>query len=400
MLRVSATALLLVALAVPASAGYDVGVDTVHYIDTLVYNAGPYLWVYPEFRNYGTLPVDSIEYGWEIDSAGVVVEHQSCILHETVQPGESTLVGLWCEWPNHNRFVYCYIDMVVYTNLPGDEDRSNDTCYLRFWFSSAMLGDTFLIHDYCSVYEVDGIIDREEYVWHNDISDFAGRAGTRRSRTSVFVHTGWGERVWFGADIPALTDRQDGDRVLCYADVDGDREWEPDSSEGLYTVEVRNGIDSVFFTPMPGGEPEPCSGMVAASSIGSGNLQFEIGYPFNGNPWWYSYGAVSFWRGDSCWGWWPQSLDTADVRDPAGYGIFSWVTMAIEDADEDKTPVGCFPSVMRVPELARMDCRVMDIMGRDVTERKAFLSPGVYFVYRASGVEREASRVHKVVIQR
>jgi hypothetical protein len=58
------------------------------------------------------------------------------------------------------------------------------------------------------------------------------------------------------------------------------------------------------------------------------------------------------------------------------------------------------PTVMRAVDLVRMDCRVLDIMGRDVTEWKALLAPGVYFVLRASGVERVVSSVHKVVIQR
>jgi hypothetical protein len=53
-------------------------------------------------------------------------------------------------------------------------------------------------------------------------------------------------------------------------------------------------------------------------------------------------------------------------------------------------------TILRAAELARMECRVLDITGRDVTERKAVLSPGVYFLRR----DADASTVHKVIIQR
>jgi hypothetical protein len=60
-----------------------------------------------------------------------------------------------------------------------------------------------------------------------------------------------------------------------------------------------------------------------------------------------------------------------------------------------------FPTVMRAPDFARLNCRVTDITGRDVTKQKDHLAPGVYFVRHASGVGRDASAVvRKVVIQR
>jgi hypothetical protein len=37
-------------------------------------------------------------------------------------------------------------------------------------------------------------------------------------------------------------------------------------------------------------------------------------------------------------------------------------------------------SVCRAPELARLDCRVIDALGRDVTDKRERLAPGVYFV--------------------
>jgi hypothetical protein len=58
------------------------------------------------------------------------------------------------------------------------------------------------------------------------------------------------------------------------------------------------------------------------------------------------------------------------------------------------------PTVTRAPELARVVGRVFDMTGREVTDRKQRLAPGVYFVRPAPGVERQASRVTKVVVTR
>ena len=59
------------------------------------------------------------------------------------------------------------------------------------------------------------------------------------------------------------------------------------------------------------------------------------------------------------------------------------------------------PTVLRGPELMRMDCRVLDIQGRDVTDRKRSLSPGVYFIREGPrGRGSKGSRVRKVILQR
>jgi hypothetical protein len=48
--------------------------------------------------------------------------------------------------------------------------------------------------------------------------------------------------------------------------------------------------------------------------------------------------------------------------------------------------------------LARLDCRVIDALGRDVTDTRDRLAPGIYFLRSAVG--REPSAVHKVIVQR
>jgi hypothetical protein len=57
------------------------------------------------------------------------------------------------------------------------------------------------------------------------------------------------------------------------------------------------------------------------------------------------------------------------------------------------------PSVLRGPELIGYDCRVLDIAGRDVTDRRERLAPGVYFLHSPSGIGH-ASLVTKVIVQR
>ena len=60
-------------------------------------------------------------------------------------------------------------------------------------------------------------------------------------------------------------------------------------------------------------------------------------------------------------------------------------------------PVG--PTVLRAPRLARFGGRVFDIHGRDVTDRRGRLAPGVYFTGEGSrGPGFEGSRVRKVVL--
>ncbi len=55
------------------------------------------------------------------------------------------------------------------------------------------------------------------------------------------------------------------------------------------------------------------------------------------------------------------------------------------------------PAILSGPELMRREGRVLDIQGRDVTERRDALSSGVYFLRSADGDGRSA--VRKVVIQ-
>jgi hypothetical protein len=53
-----------------------------------------------------------------------------------------------------------------------------------------------------------------------------------------------------------------------------------------------------------------------------------------------------------------------------------------------------FPTIMRAPDLVRFEGRVFDMTGRDVTDRKRQLTPGVYFLR-----SENAARTAKVILQ-
>jgi hypothetical protein len=70
---------------------------------------------------------------------------------------------------------------------------------------------------------------------------------------------------------------------------------------------------------------------------------------------------------------------------------------AVEQGGEPEVRVGgTFPTVLRGPELARLNVRVWDATGRDVTDRRERLAPGLYFVAASPA----PSAVRKVVVQR
>ena len=94
---------------------------------------------------------------------------------------------------------------------------------------------------------------------------------------------------------------------------------------------------------------------------------------------------------------WMEGYGGADHWDDI---VFSPVTGVEEKAEGGrmKAEPGN-PTVMRAADLARMDVRVMDATGSDVTGRRGSLAPGVYFIRSAPFVERPAPAASKVVIQ-
>ena len=75
--------------------------------------------------------------------------------------------------------------------------------------------------------------------------------------------------------------------------------------------------------------------------------------------------------------------------------------IGIHEQEPYPVPRWSGPTIMGGPELLQMDCVVLDIQGRDVTEEKARLAPGVYFVGEGPrGRGSKGSRVRKVILQR
>ena len=115
---------------------------------------------------------------------------------------------------------------------------------------------------------------------------------------------------------------------------------------------------------------------------------------------------------------WMRAAPLADTSLASRWCLFCWNLLgepampvwvpsgsAVEEAVEDvwtREELGA-PTVLRGPELARMDVRVLDIQGRDVSDRRCQLAPGVYFIRGCSALGNQhsgPSAVLKVVVAR
>jgi hypothetical protein len=264
---------------------------------------------------------------------------------------------------------------------------------------------------------LDGIIGRSEYYMpESEMSDTAGRAGAVRPHGSCLVcvdHVG--SAAYIAVDVIAARTREDQDRVIIKFDENHDGVWAQDSSEGSYTAFTNGGIDSVVYSWLPG---QQCPGCTVVTGTASGNLQFEIAIPIgtrrsdlNINPGSdLSGAAVSFWRGESCYGWWPQSLELGQWDDPNYFGAYHWVSMAVADgqpAGGSRPRATVVRGVLFLPpSLLSPPSSLLSIDGRKVADLHAGsndvsrLSPGIYFVRERSmvGGERSALAVRKIII--
>jgi len=356
-----------------------------------------------------------------IDSAGVRVYEGQSSSPGPVHPRMPAAFGGFPTWGF--RPGYFTYDVTAIAELANDEDRSNDTARVT---ASVVLGqwrDTIECEGPAWA-DIDGSIGSWEWWWGYDISDSLGRAGAPRPMGSCLFHTGFESYLYMAVDVLALPTREDGDRLVVRMDENGDGVWSTDSSEGSYDVFVNGGVDSVVYSYLPG---QQCPGALSASSIVNGNLQFEVAIPMGSGrsditrPAGTSRAAISCWRRDSCYGWWPSSLELAHWDDPAYYAPFCWLIMPVEEGGASGTElVPAATSTIARGVLWLRDCHpvsagetggctqpvLLDVSGRRVMELRpgpndvSALSPGVYFVCPASGVPRSASRVSKVVIAR
>ena len=399
-----------------ALAGHDVGVSRILSPSYELRGRGPFG---PSiaFYNYGTEIERDVPVWCWIDSGGVRMYEGSANEMANVWPQHELWVDnfpLWYPTPG-----YYPCSVTAFTALPNDENRANDTmrgsCTLVLSHYQAML----MSQVSPLPPEMDGQIGGfyDPYSPESEISDTAGRAGVVRPHGSCLVCVVHTDTAYIAVDAIMARTREDGDRVVIKFDENNDGVWAADSSEGTYTAFINGGIDSLVYSWLPG---QQCPGGRSVSSTTSGNLQFEMAIPIGiqrsdltvdgGSD--LSGCAISFWRGDSCYGWWPQSLEFAQWDDPQYFGDYYWVSFAVQEerhsgsaqsaatvirgvlrAGHDRNPPGDFgPCPKRV---------LLDASGRKVmclrsgTNDVSHLAAGVYFLRQA-----QAQAVQKVVVTR
>ena len=74
--------------------------------------------------------------------------------------------------------------------------------------------------------------------------------------------------------------------------------------------------------------------------------------------------------------------------------------VGVQEKPEDRVETRTGPTVMRAADLSRVEGRILDVQGRDVTDKKRSLSPGVYYELDASRLTPNASRITKIVVVR
>jgi hypothetical protein len=404
--------------AVPALAGHDIGATRIDSPNYECYGRGPFGVVISVY-NYGTeVERDFPVWCW-IDSCGIRVYEGSGDAWANLWPGqEHSIQGfpLWYPAPG-----YCTYSVTAFTALPGDENPANDTVRGTCALILARYQPVLMSNLLPSGPTLDGFIDRNEpYIPESEMSDTAGRAGTVRPHGSCLIcmnHVG--ETAYIAVDAIAARTREDRDRVIVKFDENHDGVWAQDSSEGTYTAFISGGIDSIVYSWLPS---QQCPGCTSATGIESGNLQFEIAIPIGtrrgdlninaGGD--LSGAAVSFWRGESCYGWWPQSLELAQWDDPNYFGVFHWVSMAVAEGQStarSRPRVAVVRGVLFLPPaLLSPPSSLFALDGREVMDLKpgandvSRLSPGVYFCRQtegsASSVEAQTHAVTKVIIAR
>jgi Secretion system C-terminal sorting domain len=328
-------------------AGYDVGaVEVLEPWDSVVGR----LPIQPCIRiyNFGSYRINGIPVYCRIDTSGVIIHQSSHTTTLPLWPGRYTDVSLFPEWYPPPGIFTCNI--TAFTALPGDSNPANDTVRATTIMMPGYVSD-FLCSEGPGEPIIDGCIGTwvgGEWSPYNiyDISDLLGRTGTPRPPGSCVLyleHTG--EYVYFGVDAGFLKGRQDYDRVIIKMDENCDSTITP-PNEGTHTIFVRNGIDSVVYSYLPG---QQCPGCISVSDTIRGNLQFEIGIPigdsigdFSIQPNWDAGLAISLWRGDSCYGWWSHNMFYSQWDSAQYYGLYHLIMMGATENNSDASAVPAF----------------------------------------------------------
>jgi len=402
--------------AVPALAGHDVKMWRIASpIETTRgrWPTPPWAWI----SNTGTYTENNIPVRCWIDSVGVRVYDTVAFTWAPLHPGNDMMVGGFPDWEFAPANLLYHVTM--FTDLEDDSNRTNDTMWSTTHVKLAdVRSELYWDRDWGVT--VDGYIEQDEWeYWQGaDISDTAGQAGTPSPLGScIFYHADdTRDYAYFAFDIIAVKDRASCDSIVIKTDEDHDGLWEPDSSEGTHSGYSDWSGDSIVFNWLPG---MPCPGTSLASSFMSGNLQIEGAIPIGPRrgdltviPSHDTTGmAVSYWHGDTCLGWWPQTLQLADWNDPALFGPAYWFYMGTQEPHRESNTLRHADAtlcrgVLFLPEASSRKPQatsLLDISGRKVLGLKpgandvSRLSPGVYFIREA---QPQAQAVRKVVLTR
>jgi hypothetical protein len=302
--------------------------------------------------------------------------------------------------------------------------------WLTLGLHPALFSDTLVVKQVTGVAPtLDGVVRAFEWepAIEYDFSDTAGRGGTPRPAGSVTMRFLYdSEYVYLACDVRAIHVRQDWDEVCLLADEDRNGQWLPDSSEGEHIIFVHGGLDSVTYAGFPG----QCPGCTSASSVTSGNLQFEARIPIGNRRGDYTvhpgdtmgfFGFVAVDGGASFIGWWPQRLLMSQWPNPLYYGdiVLDTAGAGVCDLTQDapslslKCEPNPFSGTTRIslkPQASGskpLSLRVYDAGGRIVLSRQvptssfvlstSVLAAGVYVVRLDAGPQHATTRI---VLQR
>jgi hypothetical protein len=301
--------------------------------------------------NFGANPETNIPVTCWIDSVGVRVYSASETLTGPLGPGLEADIGFTPNW--NSGPVGARYDVTMFTILPGDENRQNDTLTGTTTVAGAVFADTIHVHAAGSTAPtIDGNIDAGEWSASTiyDFSDILGRGGTPQSAGSCLAYFLYDSSfVYLAMDCPNRTIRVNLDQFGPFMDEDRNGRWSADSSEGGYAIEYAAPNDQVLYravldTFAAMWEMGVAPGALSASSLASGHLQFEAKVPTGLYKWqlnihsgdtvgYFQYTVVDSSR--NYIGWWPQAVTISQWPNPRYYGtmIFDPLASGVRDGN-------------------------------------------------------------------
>jgi len=391
-----------------ALASHDVKMTEIQFpIDTTRgrWPAGPAVMI----TNVGTYIEDSVPVRCWIDSEGVRVYDTVKYTWARLYPGHDMMLNSFPAWAfAPANFLY---HITLFTDLANDSNRANDTMKSTTYVKLADVCDELIWQEWNSV-NVNGYIDQYEWdYWQSaDISDTAGRGGKRSPLGSCILYCdNTTETAYFAFDVIPVHDHVWCDSIVIKTDEDHDGQWAPDSSEGVHTGYVNGFDDSIAYNWLPG---QRCPGTQLAASFEAGNLQIEGAVPIGPRRSDLTVAgitgmAVSYWHGDTCIGWWPQTLEMADWKDPSKFGTAYWWHTGVQDSHRDsKTRPGLCASLCRgvlfLPDEAnrqQQTTSLLDVTGRRVMDLNvgendvSLVPPGVYVIDTGRGLRAKVVKL-------